>query len=71
MNAHVLGLITGVVFGFLLQKGRVLRFEKQVGAMRLKDFTILKFMMSAILVGMVGLQILRGAGVLEDRKSVV
>ncbi len=65
MSAHVLGLITGVVFGFLLQKGRVLRFERQVGAMRLKDFTILKFMMSAILVGMVGLQILRGAGVLE------
>jgi hypothetical protein len=65
MNAQVLGLITGVAFGFLLQKGRVLRFEKQVGAMRLRDFTILKFMMSAILVGMVGLQILRDAGVLE------
>jgi hypothetical protein len=65
MNPHVLGLITGVMFGFLLQKGRVLRFEKQVGAMRLKDFTILKFMMSAIVVGMVGLQILRDAGVLE------
>lgn len=65
MNALILGLATGAVFGFLLQKGRVLRFERQVGAMRLKDFTILKFMMSAILVGMVGLQILRGAGVLE------
>ena len=65
MSAHVLGLITGAVFGFLLQKGRVLRFERQVGAMQLRDFTILKFMMSAILVGMVGLQILRGAGVLE------
>jgi hypothetical protein len=32
-----LGLFTGVLFGFLLQKGRVLRFEKQVGAMLLKD----------------------------------
>jgi len=50
-----LGLVTGAIFGFLLQKGRVLRFEKQVGAMLLKDMTILKFMLSAILVGMIGI----------------
>lgn len=53
-----LGLVTGVLFGFLLQKGRVLRFDKQVGAMLLKDMTIFKFMLSAILVGMVGIAIL-------------
>jgi len=52
---QVLGLATGVLFGFLLQKGRVLRFEKQIGAMLLKDMTILKFMLSSILVGMVGI----------------
>ena len=46
---QILGLITGVAFGFLLQKGRVLRFDKQVGAMLLKDMTIFKFMLSAIL----------------------
>ena len=59
-----LGLFTGVLFGFLLQKGHVLRFEKQVGAMLLKDMTILKFMLSAILVGMVGINILADAGVI-------
>ena len=64
MNENILGLITGIVFGFLLQKGRVLRFEKQVGAMQLRDMTILKFMLSAILVGMVGFYILKGAGVI-------
>lgn len=53
-----LGLVTGVLFGFLLQKGRVLRFEKQVGAMLLRDMTIFKFMLSAILVGMVGILLL-------------
>lgn len=59
MNTEqLLGLITGVAFGFLLQKGRVLRFDKQVGAMLLKDMTILKFMLSAILVGMVGIILL-------------
>ncbi len=53
-----LGLVTGIFFGFLLQKGRVLRFDKQVGAMLLKDMTIFKFMLSAILVGMVGILLL-------------
>jgi len=57
-----LGLMTGILFGFLLQKGRVLRFEKQIGAMLLKDMTILKFMLSAILVGMVGITLLTDAG---------
>ncbi|MBF0233732.1 MAG: YeeE/YedE family protein [Desulfamplus sp.] len=53
-----LGLVTGVLFGFLLQKGRVLRFDKQIGAMLLRDMTIFKFMLSAILVGMVGILVL-------------
>ena len=58
MNEQWLGLITGILFGALLQQGRVLRFEKQVGAMLLKDMTILKFMLSAIIVGMIGINLL-------------
>jgi hypothetical protein len=66
MNTELwLGLLTGLVFGFLLQKGRVLRFEKQVGAMLLKDMTIFKFMLSAILVGMVGIYILSDLSVIK------
>ena len=61
----LLGLATGIGFGFLLQKARVLRFDKQVGAMLLKDMTILKFMLSAILVGMTGILILSDMGVLS------
>ena len=61
---QTLGLITGILFGFLLQKGRVLRFDKQIGAMLLKDMTIFKFMLSAILVGMVGVTLLTDAGVI-------
>lgn len=48
------GLVTGILFGFLLQKGRVLRYDKQLGALRLMDMTIMKFMLSAIVVGMIG-----------------
>lgn len=62
---QILGLLTGIVFGFLLQKGRVLRFEKQLGAMLLQDMTIFKFMLSAILVGMIGIQLLAGAGIIS------
>ena len=65
MNEQWLGLITGVCFGVLLQQGRVLRFEKQVGAMLLKDMTIMKFMMSAILVGMVGIHLLASMEVIK------
>jgi len=65
MNEQILGLITGILFGALLQQGRVLRFEKQVGAMLLEDMTILKFMLSAIIVGMVGINLLVGAGIVD------
>lgn len=63
MSEQWLGLITGICFGALLQQGRVLRFEKQVGAMLLKDMTIMKFMMSAILVGMIGIHLLVFLGI--------
>lgn len=65
MSELTLGLITGILFGVLLQQGRVLRFEKQVGAMLLMDMTILKFMLSAIIVGMIGINFLAGLGVVE------
>ena len=62
---QILGLVTGILFGVLLQKARALRFDKQVAAMRFKDMTILKFMMSAILVGMVGVAALEGAEIIK------
>ena len=66
MNTEqILGLITGILFGFLLQKGRVLRFEKQVGAMLFKDMTIFKFMLSSILVGMVGIYLMNDLGIVK------
>jgi uncharacterized membrane protein YedE/YeeE len=54
MSTLLLGLITGIFFGFVLQKGQALKYDKQIGMLRFKDFTILKVMLSAILVGMVG-----------------
>jgi hypothetical protein len=68
----ILGLVTGIFFGVFLQQGQVLRFEKQVGAMLFQDMTILKFMLSAILVGMIGIQLLVGLGwVTMDVKTTI
>lgn len=58
MKMLIYGLVTGVAFGFLLQKGRVLRYDKQLGALLLKDLTIIKFMLTSVLVGMVGVYLL-------------
>jgi len=65
MNLLIWGLVTGVLFGFLLQKGRVLRYDKQLGALRLIDMTIVKFMFSTVLVGMVGIYLLNDLGLVE------
>ncbi|MEA5115169.1 MAG: DUF6691 family protein [Geobacteraceae bacterium] len=62
MTTLIYGLVTGILFGFLLQKGRVLRYDKQLGALRLIDMTIVKFMLSAVLVGMVGVYLLNDLG---------
>ena len=62
MGLLIMGLVTGILFGFLLQKARVLRYDKQVGALRLKDMTIVKFMLSSVAVSMVGVYLLHDMG---------
>ena len=58
MSTLISGLIFGALFGFLLQKGRVVRYDMQVGTLRFKDMTIVKFMFSSILIAMVGVEVL-------------
>jgi len=58
MSQLLYGLITGLLFGFLLQKARVLRYEKQISALLLKDMTIIKFMLTSVTVAMVGTYLL-------------
>jgi uncharacterized membrane protein YedE/YeeE len=65
MKMLIYGLITGILFGFLLQKARVLRYDKQVGALRLMDMTIVKFMLSTVLVAMVGTYLLKDLGLVK------
>jgi uncharacterized membrane protein YedE/YeeE len=61
----IYGMVTGILFGFLLQKGHVLRYDKQVGALRLMDMTIFKFMLSAIIVAAIGIYFLKDLGLIQ------
>lgn len=68
----IYGIVTGILFGFLLQRARVLRYDKQIGALRLQDMTIVKFMLSSVLVGMIGIHLLLDLGLVQlSVKSLV
>ncbi|MBR1368971.1 YeeE/YedE family protein [Methanocalculus chunghsingensis] len=58
----VLGLLSGIVFGFLLQKGGVTEYGVIIGQLLLTDFTVVKVMLSAVLVGMIGVYTLKWMG---------
>jgi len=61
----VLGLATGIAFGFVLQKAQVTRYEKIVAFFRLTDLTVLKVMFGGILAGMVGVYLLKDLGLAQ------
>jgi hypothetical protein len=61
----VLGLFTGIVFGFLLQKGGVTDYDIIIGQLLLIDFTVLKIMLSAVVIGMVGAHLLKEIGLIR------
>ena len=65
MTDLMYGLVTGILFGFFLQKGRVLRYDKQIAALRLMDMTIVKFMLSHIVVAMIGVYFLYDLGLVK------
>lgn len=58
----ILGLLTGIAFGFFLQKGRVAKFDVILGQLLLKDWTVVKIMATAIAVGSVGVYALVAMG---------
>jgi len=66
----LLGLLTGVLFGFILQKGQVTKYQKIVAFFRLTDLTVLKVMFGAILAGMVGVYLLYDLGLRRSSRAI-
>jgi len=65
MNELLTGAVTGILFGFFMQKAQVIRYDRQLAALRLQDMTIVKFMLSTILVAMVGIYLLFDLGLVK------
>lgn len=61
----VLGLLAGIIFGFLLQKGGVAKYDVIIGQLLLKDFTVVKIMLSAVVVGMIGVYLMKELGLVR------
>ena len=51
----ITAMLFGLAFGFLLQKGGVGKYHILMGQLLLQDFTVVKVMLTAIVVGMVGI----------------
>ncbi|MDZ4120982.1 MAG: YeeE/YedE thiosulfate transporter family protein [Candidatus Cloacimonadaceae bacterium] len=56
------GLLFGMIFGFLLQKGGVTKYDVIINQLLLTDFTVVKIMLSAVVTGMIGLHIMQELG---------
>jgi hypothetical protein len=54
----IAGVVFGLIFGFLLQKGGVGKFNVLIGQLLLQDWTVAKIMLTAIVVGMTGILVL-------------
>ena len=52
-------LVVGIFFGFILQKVGFTRYSKIVNVYRFTDLGVLKFMLTAIVVGSIGIYFLR------------
>lgn len=61
----LIGFLIGIGFGFLLQKGGVTDYNVIIRQLLLEDFTVVKIMLSAALVGMIGVHLLRSLGLAQ------
>jgi uncharacterized membrane protein YedE/YeeE len=60
INAILIGLATGIVFGFALEKSRVFEPGVIVGQMQLRNFLMLKIFLAAVITGLVVLAVMNG-----------
>ncbi len=59
MTNMIIALVLGVFFGFALNKAGLTKYNKIVNVFRFTDMAVLQFMMTALVVSMSGLYILR------------
>ena len=60
----IIGLITGFAFGLILQRTGITKYPRVTGLLLLKDFKILKFMLTAVTISLVGFTIMSDLGII-------
>jgi hypothetical protein len=61
LQGILIGLATGVVFGFALEKSRVFEPGVILGQMQLRSFLMLKIFLAAVITGLLALAVMNGA----------
>ena len=61
----IAALLLGAAFGWALDKAGLNKYHKIVNVFRFTDLAVLKFMLSALATGMVGVYALKWAGVVD------
>jgi len=64
MTNYLIAGVLGVFFGFSLNKAGLTKYNKIVNVFRFTDLAVLKFMLTALVVSMIGLFGLRGLGLI-------
>jgi uncharacterized protein len=64
-NQVLQAIVFGLTFGFLLQKGGVAKYNVLIGVLLFQDFTVIKIMVTAVIVGMLGIFLMHRAGKVE------
>jgi hypothetical protein len=64
MFEMIFSLVMGIGFGFALQKAGLSKYSKIVNVFRFTDLAVLKFMMTALAVAMVGVFGLNTLGII-------
>lgn len=65
MMTYAVPIVIGFFFSLALQKAGLGHYHKIVNQFRFKDNTVMKFMMTGISVGLVGIYTLKDLGLLE------
>ena len=63
MNGWLSALFFGICFGILLDKTRLNKYDTVVNQFRFKDFTVLKFMLTTLVVAMSLIYLMADLGV--------
>ena len=58
----VIAVVLGLGFGFSLNKAGLTKYHKIANQFRFKDMMVMKYIMTALVVAMIGLYVLRGLG---------